>query len=358
MGQAEVTGHIGVALGRMRTVERVLLIRLTALGDVVLLTPAIRALKQAHPQVRVDLVTDARYADFAQRFMAVNAVIPYDRHGEHAGYSGVAQVKALLPDVTYDAVADLQGKLRTRALARRIKARHHVVLNKRTPAQALLSVLGHDPPIQDRRAAQLYVQALEPLGVDPQADLRTELKRPARTAPEGPRWVGLSAGASHATKLWPVQRFTQLALALSKAQDDLRFVLIGGPGDRAQLEALRAALPNRLLHAQDVSQLDVSQLAERIAGLHLMVSVDTGPAHMAAAFAVPTVALFGPTAASRWGPVGAEHRAITLGLDCAPCSNTGGQACPQPERNHACMQELPVEEVLGACLEILQGGEG
>lgn len=338
--------------------ERVLLIRLTALGDVVLLTPAIRALKQAHPGVVVDLVTDARYADFAQRFMGLNAVIPYDRHGAHAGYAGVARVKALLPDAPYDAVADLQGKLRTRTLARRIKAQHHVVLSKRTPTQALLSVLGHDPPIQDRRAAQLYVEALEPLGVDPEAPLHTELSRPDDVANDGPRWVGLSAGASHATKLWPVARFVQLALALSKAQQDLRFVPIGGPGDRAQLEALRAALPESLLDPQDVSQLHVSQLAERIAGLDLMVSVDTGPAHIAAAFSVPTVALFGPTAASRWGPVGAEHRAITLGLDCAPCSNTGGKTCPEPSRNHACMRDLPVEEVLRACLEALQGGDG
>lgn len=341
----------------MGPVERVLLIRLSALGDVVLLSPAIRALRQAHPGVSVDLVTDARYAAFAATHMELDKVVGYDRHGAHAGYAGVGQVQALLPQEPYDAVVDLQGKLRTRVLARRIRAKQHLVLQKRSLGQALLSVIGHDPPIADRRAAALYVQALLPLGVDPEASLQTHLK-PLPQQARGPGLrVGLSVGASHATKRWGPERFVQLAEALRARYPDAVFVVVGGPADREILSAVQDGLPVAWRHPQDVSELGVLALAELIAGLDLMVSVDTGPAHLSAAFAVPTVVLFGPTSAARWGPVGPVHRTVSLGLDCSPCSNTGGERCPRPDRNHACMKDLAVQDVLPVCLEALGGAQ-
>lgn len=336
-------------------VQRVLLIRLSALGDVVLVSAAARALEAAHPGVAVDLVTDARYAAFAKACMGVREVVPYDRHGEDAGFAGVKRVQARLPTEPYDAVVDLQGKLRTRALAKGVSAERRLVLTKRTVGQAALALVGHDPPIVDRRAATLYLEALAPLGVSPEASPAPALVAPPGARPEGgPQRFGLSVGASHATKRWPAERFAELAEGLLELRPGARLVLIGGPMDAETLAAVRAALGPEHVEPEDPAALDVLGLATRIAGLDMMVSVDSGPAHLSAGFGVPTVVLFGPTAPSRWGPVGDAHASVSLDLDCAPCSNTGGARCPRPDRSQACLQELSPERVLEAARGVLE----
>lgn len=330
-----------------------LLIRLTALGDVVLVEPAIRALRRAHPGIRVDLVTEARYAPFAEACLGADRVVPFDRRGADAGRAGVARVRERLGEVEYDAVVDLQGKLRTRALARAVPARARHVLRKRTPWQAALTVIGHDPPLVGRRAASLYVDALAPLGATAtKAELELRLVRPAGGAEgdegEGARRVGLNPTAAHATKRWRPERFGALAAGLCAHDPGLEILLLGGPSDAALLDQVRAHAPTARFCELDVGRLDVRALAETVAGLDLVVSVDSGPAHLAAGFGVPTIVLFGPTAPSRWGPVGAAHRALSLELDCAPCSNTGGARCPRPDRAQACLQDLEVAPVLEA----------
>ncbi|MCA9553357.1 MAG: glycosyltransferase family 9 protein [Myxococcales bacterium] len=328
--------------------ERVLLIRVSALGDVVLTQPAVRALRAAHPGIRVDLVTDPRYAELATVHLGYDRAVPFERHNEDA-----AAVVARLPETSYDAVVDLQGKLRTRALARRVPAQRRLRLQKRSFGRALLSVVGYDPPLVDRRAAQLYLDVLAPLGVPGDAPLALRLEG---APPPGPGLrIGLSPCATHATKRWSPERFGALADALVEAHPEAELVLIGGPGDREVLAAVRAAA-RAPLSPEDVTGLPVPELARVVGGLHLMISVDTGPAHLAAGFGVPTAVIFGPTAPERWGPVGPPHQVVRRKLDCMPCSNTGGDACPRTDRNHACLRELEVGQVLAAAEAALAGG--
>lgn len=328
--------------------ERVLLIRLTALGDVVLVRPTVEALKAAFEGVRVELVTEARYAAFASAHLGVDRVVPYDRHGEDAGLEGVRRVHARLQG-HYDLVADLQGKLRTRMLAQLVSADRHLVLRKRTFGRAVLAALGHDPPLVRRRAAALYLDVFAELGLSRDAP-EVRLVPPPGSPPQALE-IGLSVGASHATKRWSPERFSALGRALLRARPEARLVLVGGPGDAATLDAVAEGLEG--LAVEDTRALDVPGLARRIAGLDLVVSVDSGPAHLAAGFGVPTVVIFGPTSSARWGPVGSAHAVVELGLDCAPCSNTGSARCPRPERDHACLRALEVEPVLEASLAAL-----
>ena len=137
-----------------------------------------------------------------------------------------------------------------------------------------------------------------------------------------------------------MDRFVALAARL----DAEELVLIGGPADRPLLDTLRANVQR--VAEVDTAALDVVGLVEVLDTLDLLVSVDTGPAHLAAALGVPTVVIFGPTSKVRWGPIGEPHRVASLDLDCAPCSNTGGPRCPIPARAHECLEALTVEHVL------------
>jgi heptosyltransferase II len=333
--------------------DRILVIRLTALGDVVLTEPVVRVLKSAFPGTAVDLVTEARFARALEGRTTLDTVIGFDRHGAHAGLAGIRRLVRSLPADRYRAIVDLQGKLRTRAFAKNVPAEQRLTLTKRSASGAVLSLLGRDPPIVDRHSVDLYLETLRPLGVAVEsADRRPRFVR----RPSGRReelLVGLGIGATHATKRWPIERFVALAKELHAEAPRARFVPIAGPAERDLVERLRQDLPGEIVSRHDVASLDVTGLFEVIEQLELMIGVDSGPAHLAAALGIPVIAIFGPTSPRRWGPIGEEHRVVTLDLSCSPCSNIGGERCPIPARAHECMTALSVERVLFAAREIL-----
>ncbi|MFO0726972.1 MAG: glycosyltransferase family 9 protein [Myxococcota bacterium] len=321
---------------------RILVIRLTALGDVILALPVAQALRSAVPGASIELLTEAKMVPLLEAWGAFDRVLAYERHGVDRGLAGLLGVRRRLAP-RYAAVVDLQGKLRTRILSWLIPADSKLVLRKRSLGQSLLSLIGRRRPIQDRHSVDLYLDALRPLGVE----RRLEAPGPEVIA-KTPRRIGLGVGASHPTKRWPPERFAELSALLAAEDPERRFVLIGGPQDRAELERLRALVPPALLDPVDPTALDVAGLAELIRGLDLLVSVDSGAAHIAQAVGVRTLVLFGPTAPARWGPRQAPHRALSLYLDCAPCSDVGGQRCPRPDRDLACMKGLSAAMVAGA----------
>ena len=93
-------------------------------------------------------------------------------------------------------------------------------------------------------------------------------------------------------------------------------------------------------------------MAAGLARVDLLVSGDSGPAHLATAVGTPVLALFGPTSPARWGPT-PPGRALSLGLPCAPCSNHGSARCPLG--HHRCLRDLAPAVVLSAAREMLAG---
>ena len=159
--------------------------------------------------------------------------------------------------------------------------------------------------------------------------------------------VAVAPGARWATKRWPAERFAAVADAL--ARDGHRIVLCGGPPDRDAFAAFRAAARSKV--AADLSFLPLDALAAALARVRLLVACDSGPVHLATAVGTPVLAIFGPTSATRWGPP-APGRALSLSLACAPCSNHGGDYCP--EGHHRCLRDLAPEAVLAASRELLR----
>lgn len=325
---------------------RVLIVRLTALGDVVLVTHLARALRAARPGWAVDLLTDARLVPLLEQLGPFDRVFGWDRRGADAGLAGVWAVRqrVLGAGGSYHAVLDLQGKLRTRALTWLFPAEARRTLQKRGLAGALRALLGRDRPLVDRHTLELYRGVAEAAALPTGALALAPGAPAAAPAPSRPlRLVGLGLGTTHQTKRWP--HFAGLVAALGRAHPGVRFVLIGGPTDRAELEQLRRAADPALLDPRDAADLDPVGLLGLIRQLDVLVTVDSGAAHIAQSIGVPTLVLFGPTSPARWGPTGPPHRALSLGLSCSPCSNVGGARCPIAARAHACLRELDPERV-------------
>jgi heptosyltransferase-2 len=325
----------------------ILVLRYSALGDVVLATSVLDPLREAFPGARIEWVTSPAYAPLLEGLPGVAAVHALGPGGLRAAWGLARRLRG-----RFDLAVDLQNKVKS-ALVARAAAPRRIAFRRRTAGQAALALLGLDPPVRGPHATALYAAALRPLGVRAPGPVRVLPGEGARAraaaalagAPH-PR-VAIAPGASQATKRWPPDRFARVAEALHARGASV--VLAGGPADREPLAAFRAAC--RAPVAADLTALPVDGLAAGLAAVDLLVACDSGPVHLAAAVGTPALALFGPTSPERWGPP-PPGRALALPLPCAPCSNHGGARCP--EGHHRCMEDLSAGEVAAAAAAILE----
>jgi heptosyltransferase II len=330
----------------MKAPSSILIVRYSALGDVVLATSVLDPLRARFPEARLEWVTDAPYVSLLEGLPHLAAV-----HGLRRGdCAGSRELRRRLRG-RFDLAIDLQHKVRSALLARAAAPRR-LTYRQRSPGRALLSLVGFDPPLARAHATALYAEVLSPLGIAGPGAMRIGSAERARAAAAEalrrarPPVVALAPGGRWATKRWPVERFAMVADALAGRGASL--ALVGGPTDRQVLEAFRATLHAPL--AADLSSLPVDALAAALAQVGLLVTNDSGPVHLASAMGTPALVLFGPTSVVRWGPP-APGRALTLGLACSPCTNHGSQRCP--EKHRRCLLDLPVERVVAEAQEML-----
>jgi heptosyltransferase-2 len=325
----------------------ILIVRYSALGDVVLATSLLEPLRARFPAARIEWVTDPLYAPLLEGLPELAAVHRLAREGPNTALGLAARLRG-----RFDVAIDLQNKLRS-AMVARSAAPLRTAFRRRTAMRAVLSLFGSDPPLVRAHQTSLYAEALAPLGISAPGPTKVSLSAQARALAadalrgvEAPA-VAIAPGARWATKRWPAERFAAVADAL--AAEGVTIVLCGGPGDRDAFAAFRASTRARV--AADLSFLPLDALAAAIARVQLLVACDSGPVHLASAVGTPVLALFGPTSDARWGPP-PPGRALSLRLACAPCSNHGGDYCP--EGHHRCMADLAPEAVLAAARDMLR----
>jgi lipopolysaccharide heptosyltransferase II len=333
--------------GAAPAVERILVVRYSALGDVVLATSLLQPLRALFPGARIEWVTSPAYAPLLEGLPELAAV---HRLGK-AGHDAPGALRARLRG-RFDLAIDLQEKVKSAWLTLAAAPRR-LAFHRRTAGEALLALLGRDRPNVRGHATRQYADVLAPLGGGPPGPLRVALSDEARAqaaavlAGAGDRpLVALAPGATWATKRWAPARFAEVGEALHA--DGFGLVLCAGPGDAEAVAAFRAAC--RAPIAADLTPLKVPGMAAALARVRLLVACDSGPVHLAAAVGTPALALFGPTSTVRWGPT-PPGRALALGLPCQPCSNHGGDRCPLG--HHRCLADLPPAMVVAAARELL-----
>ncbi|MBN2496389.1 MAG: glycosyltransferase family 9 protein [Deltaproteobacteria bacterium] len=320
--------------------KRILLVRLSSVGDVLLATPVATELRRRHPDARISWLVDRGYGELVRCHPDVDAVCEFDFAGRHRGPAGIRRLATELGPV--DLMIDLQHKLRTMLLKTCLRPAESRVWIKRHGMEALRALAGKDSILQGPHQIQRYLQAADldgdPIGERrPVLRLDPEWQREAEAlvgswASDGRPLVALLPGARHETKRWPLRHMAGLADRCCQA--GLGVALLGGEEDAGPIRSLADCMQHAAAGVRAGGGLGL--LAALLAACRAVVAADTGPAHMAAALAVPTVVLFGPTSPERWAPPGA--RVLRLGLACSPCSNHGGAVCPLG--THECMQAL------------------
>lgn len=334
-----------------RRSTRVLVIRISALGDLALCEPIVRLLKNGWSQV--DILTDERYAKWAGKALGVDRAWGYARHGADGGWMGLMAVARRIRKEGYDLVVDLQGKLRTRLLAALLRVPMVLTWRRRRGFRLLAALFGVDRPDHSIHQTESYRRALMPLelsSVLTPMRLRDAPCRP-NVPTEGLR-VGLCVGGAHATKRWPVDRFVTVVRQLAVAVPYVEFLAVGGREDRQRIDALHSGVPEVRWCASTVD-FGLPEMARAVARLDLLISNDTGPAHLASGYGVPVVVIFGPTSWVRWAQQTKASRIIRHAVECAPCSNFGGARCPRSDGAWTCMRDLAPAQVTAAARVLL-----
>ena len=156
--------------------------------------------------------------------------------------------------------------------------------------------------------------------------------------------IGINPGATYGdAKRWYPEYFAQVIEGLGPKYD---YIIFGGPGEEAIAKTIaeRVSFPIKNL----AGKTTIPQLISHIAGLHAFLTNDSGPMHVAAAYDVPTIALFGPTDATKTSPFSQKAQIVRTQMECAPCMK---RTCPL--KHHKCMKELTPQLVLQKLKEII-----
>ena len=332
--------------------SNILLIKPGAIGDLILITPVIRALHEAYPDTSISLmVSDEVSASLFAFHPLVRKTIVYDRKGAHRSPAAFFGLWRELRQDGYDLVINFQRSnlkawfLVTAAFPARVlvyhKARNrvvHAVLNH----LETLAPLGIDPA-RAGTAPEMHV--------GPEADAHADdLFRSSGLS--GHQVIALNPGASHPVNRWSAENFALLADRLM-AGLGVRVVVVGGREDIPLADEIAAKAQEPIVNlAGEMTLLQLGAVLKRCA---ILISGDTGPMHMATAVGTPVVALFGAADPARTGPVGEGHRIIQAeGIDCVPCRS---RRCSS-SRYLECMERISVDEVYQACALKLPDYEG
>ena len=313
---------------------RILVVRFSAIGDVVLTTPLLRCLRKRHPRARITYVTKESMAPIVALNRNINHLITL-RPGESLG-SLAARINDAGP---YDFALDLHGSLRSRGLSRLVRARWNGYPKFRT-RRALLIAFGLDrfadvPPVSLR-----YFRAAEHLNVTPDGGppefVTSEFDRNRASSLCPPHYVVLAPGASRAGKQWPEERWRRLAARLDRS--GYRVVVLG-------TAAQQPADP--WPHAIEVYGETLGTAAEVLRGAAVAVTNDSGLMHVGSAVNCKLVSIFGPTRPTMgFRPYGRDNTIIEAGLWCRPCSTKGPHRCPIGTLE--CLRSIDTDRVFNA----------
>lgn len=333
-------------------IKKILIINLAFIGDVLLSTPVARALRQAFPAAVIDMLAIPLAAPIARGNPYINDVLEYDKRGKHKNWREMLTLIRQLRARRYDLAVTTNFAPRGAMLAWASGIPYRVGYDAQHAGWFLTHIANSRRP-HIRHEAENYLDVLKPLGITTDdtslklaiapADI-VSLREKVPIDKTRPLVIICPVG-SYPQKSWTTGGFAELIQAINRFA---AFYLIGTKAEAAKLAAINAAAGN--LATICAGTLTLGELAAFLAEAALLVSVDTGPMHIASAVGTPIVAIFGPTDNRVWGPRGAADIILCEQAECSPC---WGKA---PCSDHKCMTGLKPEKVIAAALKLLGKG--
>ena len=348
--------------------QRVLLLRLERIGDLVMALPAMRDVRTLAPAATIDLVVGSWNRPIGQ-------ALPYIDHVEvlDAGWlargsarSGAGQTIGAVRrwrSRAYDLAVNFEPDIRSNLLLAASGAAWTAGWTSGGGGALMDTALDYDARVHTRENARRLVstvfgesprESTLPLLTIPDAVRRRAAAR-IRVRPAGPI-VGLHVSGGRLVKQWEPEKFAEVARRLVDRQKAV-VVLTGSATDRRMVDEVKSALS-----AGDVvdvaGAIDLLELAALLEQLDVLITGDTGPMHVAAAVGTPVVAVFGPSDPVRYAPAGPADRIVRSGLHCSPCNRIRMPPAHCVGHIPECLTSVPAAQVYDAVVSSLEHSAG
>lgn len=346
---------------------KILVIRLSAIGDVVHTLPAVHLLKKHLPGCSITWLVEESAADLIAGYEGIAAVIVSKRtswlralragSGAAAFNEAAAFVRELRRD-EYDLVLDFQGLFKSGILAGLARGKRKIGFAGAREGAAFFYTEQAPAPDFNDHAIVRHRGLLRYLGITDDAVVFSPLWREAEeksiqrlldgnTADSAGPLIIVHPFAAWPTKCWDTGSMAMVCDSLRKKYD-ARIVFVGAAAEYMPAGSIISRMTGPAINL--AGRTTLRELACLLARSSLMVAMDSGPMHLACAAGTPVVALFGPTAPWRTGPFGSQQSVIKKGLVCSPCYKK--KTCPLG--HHRCMADITVEDVLQVCSNYLR----
>ncbi len=360
-------------------VRKVLIIRARAIGDVILTTPFIRAIKKALPQAEIDYLVEPFAEPVLRGNPYISNIILFKRYSHKRELPAVRFMRknelkndgffvkiletgrfySYLMGRKYDVVFDLWGNLRTALLSFLTGAKYRAGFNFR--GRKYFYNLRFQPDVPPKYNVYYHMDLLKLAGI-PEDGEHTDFFTDAGDekyaddflnsigVKPGMKLIGLNPMGSWVTKRWPPEKFASLAVEIQKEFPGCRVIIIWGPGEKPLAGQILGMIGQGKKDVFMAPETGIKQLGALIKKFDLLVTNDGAPKHIAVAVGTPTVTVYGPTNFLSWGPANnPAHAEAHSPLDCAPCDR---MACA--DKGIECMQKISVSEVLEKTKKLLE----
>lgn len=343
----------------MSNPKRILIIRLSAIGDVVFASPLIGALKRTYPQASLAWLVEPMAAPLLQSHPQLDEVIVWPKGEwkklwrERRWGQLLREIKAFVRTLKareFDLVLDTQGLLKSGVFAYLTGASRRIGLGSKEGSQRLMTEVISRAG-NDERISSEYWNLAHHLGLDC-GDFNMDIvlnktdDNYAQTLKQAyGDYIIICPFTTRPQKHWFAQRWGQLVEQLNQRYPDQRVVMLGGPGDVYAANEILAKAPGLV---SMVGRSSITQAASLIKHANLLIGVDTGLTHMGIAFARPTITLFGSTCPYT-DTTRDNTRVLYHKLACSPCRRN-----PTCNERFDCMAAIEIEEVMQAAHDLVK----
>ncbi|MDI6751785.1 MAG: glycosyltransferase family 9 protein [bacterium] len=334
----------GITLVLKRNLK-ILILRPSSLGDILLLSPCLRLLKKAYLESRITLLIKSHFSEASLLLPDLDDVLCFEKK------ESIFSIAKRIRRERFDLIIDLHRGFRSQILYLFSGAKRRLFYRKDTITRFLLilSKLNFGPCIKP--ISSKYISALKPLGIED--DRKAPTLSLSKLNPDevvkrlgiADRVISIAPGAHHYQKEWSAEKYAELAEELYKTYS-VGILLLGDEKDRALAERIKHLARCEI---QDLTgKTSITELACLIGKSLVFISPDTGPAHIADGLGIPHIVLFGPTARS-FGFYPQRGVVVEKDLVCRPCSLHGEKPCKSKE----CLERIAVSEVMEATDAVL-----
>ncbi len=323
--------------------KKILVIRLSSLGDIVLTQSAVQALRNEFPDAQIHYLTKKVYSPIVEMFNCVDEI-----HYWENKYTLLKNLRK----IKFDIAIDLHSKFNTFIIKSSIATKRTVTYNKKHLLRCQIVKKKTSRRISSTVA--LYFTALKKIGLESKLSepklfpvKNTEMPEIFPVS-EQVKYIGIFPGALHKTKQYPVKQLAEFIDSIP-TEWSCCFIIFGSKAERNLADELNSLTDSEL---HDLcGKLDLQQLVSAISKVDVVITNDSGPMHIAAALEKPQIAIFGATHPKLgFSPMNKNSIILSANLECQPCSLHGGKKCP--EKHFNCMRSISIEQILNS-LKIL-----